>query len=423
MIRDGWYEGYSYGLPGSQAPSEKVPYGCWFRNSADSGIYINLGVNPLFDTKLNLQTIFNDGFDKYFCTEAIKRGYSSIIAYGSPYYTEYILCYGGCLTETFNTTCPPNIDLLQNKHFSSIPCNCSDDDSILNCNHSYNDSISRSSNYEVVFTPGKKLCVMNSIDFPPRLIHANSSISVPPINMTFLLTFNLLRTKKENHHHGLLNSIDYLLNGVNRDSILVLNLESMDSEYMSSRSTFNKRLDELNLETTFILSPHPAPMNKIESLTIENNNKIKLFSNIFSFDNQEMLSFQTISIGIIHHSQQQPSFSDTSSFIKFVISQTVCLRTLGASIIILLSFQPFQRSKQLITLLHDHVDLLLSVNNENVNDEFSCNNFYDNVDCLKSEKALDRLLHISSHDSIGVLNYLKASIERPSIRSFILKEI
>ena len=100
-----------------------VPYGCWFRGSTETGTYINLGSNVLIEDRGRLYNLLKtqDRTDTYFCSKALQQGYTSIVTnlpidqvhlkLGS----ETIICYGGCSTVRFNTTCPPGIELRTGK--------------------------------------------------------------------------------------------------------------------------------------------------------------------------------------------------------------------------------------------------------------------------------------------------------------------
>jgi len=170
MISDGWSEGVSLGLPGSDPYNRnKVPYGCWFRSRVQNGIYLNVGPRPLFDLKYNLFKILNYN-DKYFCTEAIKQGYSSIIALRKGDYNrwdiEIIICHSSCIEETVNNTCPHQIELKLNGYYSSSICNCSDEDDWLNCKNNKN-------NLMQISNDNPKLCIMNNFDLPSRIISYN----------------------------------------------------------------------------------------------------------------------------------------------------------------------------------------------------------------------------------------------------------
>ena len=122
LIRHGYYEGYGRSYPGREVNKNLfAPYGCWFTPSLSfwSNMYINLGSNPLIAQDQHLYHILdlygnncmsdeidNTCLDKYWCREAVKRGYSSIIRhwYGV---IEVITCIGGCATVSYNGSCPP----------------------------------------------------------------------------------------------------------------------------------------------------------------------------------------------------------------------------------------------------------------------------------------------------------------------------
>jgi hypothetical protein len=76
-----------------------VPYGCWFRKSNDTGIYINLGSSILNEDRGRLFDLLKtpDRTDTYFCSKALQQGYTSIVTNFPPKTvdlgSETIICY------------------------------------------------------------------------------------------------------------------------------------------------------------------------------------------------------------------------------------------------------------------------------------------------------------------------------------------
>ena len=425
MIRDGWSEGVSLGLPGSDRNHRNmVPYGCWFRSysrkNENNGIYLNVGPNPLFDLKQNLSRFLSHN-DKYYCTRAIKKGYSSIIAVPSGDYNrwdiEIIICHSSCITETINNTCPHQIGLRLNGYKSSSMCNCSDDDDWLNCknnknnNNNYNNSVDE---HDIRSSDNPKLCIMNNFDLPSRINNAGTPKWDIYINMTFILTYRLLLKG----HNNITTIIDDILEtGGDKHSLLVVDLESPTSAYMKNPSSFDDQLKILNYKTKLTLVP---VFTNFDSISTLNDYNTKIFSNVGTFNNQEVIAFLNFSIGIIYHRSSSSYSSSYSSsmdktvlsnitVIDFIINQTKCLRKLGSSIIILLAYQSYDQSKRIMSILHPYIDLLFSVGTHD-DVQFSCSSRssgYSNGSICDSSSYFNRILHINNSSAVGVFNYYK----------------
>eukprot|EP01041_Mallomonas_annulata_P011447 gene11447-23940_t len=146
-------EGFSSGWFGI---GPKVPYGCWFLRYPGTGIYVNVGRTIKAKTRYDLMTKLDidPGLnctptnlecrnDEGFCGAALKLGYDSIQVnhYGSfAQYTlpELIICTGKCATVSYNTTCPPGVELRRGLH-ASKPCTCDDNFKMLNCGNLRNE--------------------------------------------------------------------------------------------------------------------------------------------------------------------------------------------------------------------------------------------------------------------------------------------
>jgi len=121
-----------------------VPYGCWFVMAKGSGIFVNTGKSmrmkekhyPLQFEELDPHTGCWKGInsakcaDRYLCSVALKRGYDSVQIETN---SEFVICNGNCATVSFNSSCPPQIELRTGRH-ANITCNCSDTFSdMINC--------------------------------------------------------------------------------------------------------------------------------------------------------------------------------------------------------------------------------------------------------------------------------------------------
>eukprot|EP01041_Mallomonas_annulata_P011613 gene11613-24313_t len=138
-------EGYSSGW---EMKGPKIAYGCWFLRLSGSGIFVNVGKTIVSRTreelmrKLNIKQCVDDPSpycpEKEFCTKAIEKGYDSIQLDIHPaskiIETELIICSGQCSTVTFNTSCPPGVELRTGLG-ASRPCTCDDSLPIINCSN------------------------------------------------------------------------------------------------------------------------------------------------------------------------------------------------------------------------------------------------------------------------------------------------
>jgi len=83
LIKDGHFEGLSKGHFSRYSPHEinrpMVPYGCWYRKRNNTGIFVNLGSNVLLEEREALLLASPDHTDMYFCSKALKSGYTSIV--------------------------------------------------------------------------------------------------------------------------------------------------------------------------------------------------------------------------------------------------------------------------------------------------------------------------------------------------------
>eukprot|EP01041_Mallomonas_annulata_P008684 gene8684-17933_t len=154
------YEGFSTGLVKN---GKKVLYGCWFHRYRGSGIFVNVGKTIAARTRRGLMSRLkisgceqskdaNCNREHEFCAGARKQGYDSIqvnlfywknasnttttVASGIKnflyFYPELILCTDQCVTVTFNTSCPPGVELRTGLD-ASKPCTCDDKYMTMNC--------------------------------------------------------------------------------------------------------------------------------------------------------------------------------------------------------------------------------------------------------------------------------------------------
>jgi hypothetical protein len=235
VLRDGIYEGQSLGFPFSYQHNEKnrslVPYGCWFNRNTETGIYINLGSHILIEDRRRLIT--TDRTDTYFCSKALQQGYTSILTNNpiNPPFTfdfgsETIICYGGCGTVRFNTTCPPGIKLQKGYHAMDA-CNCSNSIDTLNCDGIIKNHVMRQPDNEILTLLDKNVCILDTdaIEYPTKALYTNIDLM---INM--YITIDLIINTTSNHHHNHNITIDEMISDmkINDDDSyrLLLNLQS-----------------------------------------------------------------------------------------------------------------------------------------------------------------------------------------------------
>ena len=348
ILRDGSYEGRSLGWPGAYSHSENiplVPYGCWFRRSTETGIYINLGSNILIEDRVQLHNLLKtpDTTDTYFCSKALQQGYTSIVT-NNPYASidfgsETIICYGGCSTVRFNTTCPPGIELRKGYHAFDT-CNCSELIDTLNCDRKYNNHDMRQHKNEI--TLDKNICILDSeaIVYPTRALYTNVDLM---INI-YITTNLLIKTTGKHHHHNNI-TIDEITSDlkINDDdsNTLLLNLQSI----------------------------HLATSIETSSLSLKKVNDSSMLVYTTSLDDyissRKMIAINNTYIGVI------TSFKHTiySFHHWWILEDARCLKKLGAYLIILVGDFNHEVAEALLSRMHEYVDVVIGVNDDDGGDD------------------------------------------------------
>eukprot|EP01041_Mallomonas_annulata_P012852 gene12852-27094_t len=137
------FEGYSLGFPVPEYTGPMLPYGCWFYRFSGSGIFVNVGKTltgssraDLFK-KLNVSHT-NEFQDRLWCSRALELGYDSLqVNFNGKVFLphpELIICTGKCATVTYDSACPPGVELRTGIK-ATIPCHCNDSYMLLNCNN------------------------------------------------------------------------------------------------------------------------------------------------------------------------------------------------------------------------------------------------------------------------------------------------
>eukprot|EP01041_Mallomonas_annulata_P014418 gene14418-30694_t len=216
------YEGFSTGLAKA---GKKVLYGCWFHRYRGSGIFVNVGKTISAHTRLELMsrlhlsgcensTNINCNRENEFCTGARKQGYDSIQvdSFSIPknasnisttaasrtknfrlFYPELILCTDQCVTVTFNTSCPPGVELRTGVK-GSKPCTCDDKYMTMNCGNS-SDEDKQCRNKPTPYTgKRRKTC----------FLLGDNSIAKNPVNtnITILYLNSRVNGHLSHHHHN-----------------------------------------------------------------------------------------------------------------------------------------------------------------------------------------------------------------------------
>jgi hypothetical protein len=322
------------GFPGYYSHSETnrnlVPYGCWFRSSTETGIYINLGSNVLIEDRGRLYNLLKtpDTTDTYFCSKALQQGYTSIVT-NNPYASknfgsETIICYGGCSTVRFNTTCPPGIELRKGYH-AVDKCNCSESIDTLNCDRNIKNHEMRQSTNEIILN--KNVCILDTetIVYPTRALYTNVDLMI-----NIYITINI-------NHHNI--TIDEIIEGmkINDDNsnTLLLNLQSKKKSSLSLRKV--------------------------------NDSSVKVYTTSLNdhVSSRKMIAINNTFIGVI------TSFKHTiySAHHWWILEDARCLKKLGAYLIILVGDFNHKVAESLMSQMHEYVDVIMGVNDDDNEDE------------------------------------------------------
>ena len=355
ILRDGHYEGLSLGFPGAYSHSEMnrplVPYGCWCRKSTETGIYINLGSNILVEDRRQLFDLLKtpDRTDTYFCSKALQRGYTSIVTNNPQDFldlgSEPIVCYGGCGTVRFNTTCPPGIKLHKGYH-AIDQCNCSDTVGALNCDGRTTNHVMRQPENEI--TLDKNVCILDTdaIVYSTRALYTNVDLMIN-IYITIDLIIN---TTSDNHvyHHNI--SIDEIISDmkINDDAsnTLLLNLQSIFLKATEEKSSLSLRKVNDSLVYTTSMDDH--------------------------ISNRKMIAINNTYIGVI------TSFKHTiySAHHRWLLDDARCLKKLGAYLIILVGDFNYKVAEALMSRMHEYVDVIIGAHEDGDDSKLLTSSYY-----------------------------------------------
>ena len=344
------------GFPGAYSHSEinrpLVPYGCWCRKSTETGIYINLGSNILVEDRRQLFDLLKtpDRTDTYFCSKALQRGYTSIVTNNPQDFldlgSETIICYGGCGTVRFNTTCPPGIKLQKGYH-AIDKCNCSDTVWTLNCDGRTTNHVMRQPENEI--TLDKNVCILDTdaIVYSTRALYTNVDLMIN-IYITIDLIIN---TTSDNHvyHHNI--SIDEIISDmkINDDddsNTLLLNLQSIFLEATEEKSSLSLRKVNDSLVYTTSMDDH--------------------------ISNRKMIAINNTYIGLI------TSFKHTiySAHHRWLLDDARCLKKLGAYLIILVGDFNYKVAEALMSRMHEYVDVIIGAHEDGDDSKLLTSSYY-----------------------------------------------
>lgn len=385
--RDGYNEGLSLGYPkiySSQDTTDRplIPYGCWFRRSEDSGIFINLGTNILIEDRSYLYKQYNVIDDTYFCLKAMSLGYTSIqLDIGSDN-AETVVCYGDCGKISFNTTCPPGMKMRKGYHAYDT-CNCKDKKINLNCDGNHFISMKKPSPITLL---DNNRCIMTVNDLKSNKIYKNHI-------MDLMLYFTVDLFSSSNRR-----------NSNNRDDEL---MSSITSSIGNSNSETTKTL-VLNLETIILTDSMniSIPLNisgaQLHSVTLDihtTQRKIINIDNIYY-------------IGVISNFKYKNNQLINRSWL---LDDARCLKKLGAYLIILVGDFEYRHVPYLMNFLHTYVDLIIGISDkiDSINSSSIYLHYHNKTNHDDYSKIQDRMLMFerSSHNELNI-NYGKIHIEK-----------
>jgi len=335
ILRDGYYEGLSLGYPASYHPKDInrpfVPYGCWFRRSEVSGIFVNLGTNILIEGRSRIYKQTAD--DTNFCSKSMSLGYTSIQTALADKEAETIVCYGDCGKVPFNTTCPPDIELRKGYHAFDT-CNCSDENPILNCDGNIVMDIKKPSSMPLL---DKNRCIMTDInDLKSSKLYKNHEL-----DMMLYFTKDLLSTNRSSEGGDqILSSIASSIGRTDPISrTLILNLETnMSADSNSGMFRFKDGI----INASFLLH-ESVP---VYSVTLD-----------VHMTERKIINIDNTYIGVI------TNFRNANSAIhrKWLLDDARCLKKIGAYLIILVGDFDHGVVESLMEYLHTYVDLIIGV--------------------------------------------------------------
>ena len=388
IIKDGYYEGLSLGLSRVYSSSSYssssheqeinrqslVPYGCWFRRSEDSGIFVNLGTNILIDDRLHLYKQYKVIDDTYFCSNALNLGYTSIqlLQIDRNDDTEIVICYGECGTISFNTTCPPKMKIRKGYHAYDI-CNCNNKKINLNCD-------------------GNLIIDMKK----------PSPISLLDNNRCIMTTTNDLKSNKiyKNHVMDLMLyfTIDMFSSNRRNDELISSITSSIDNTSTTTKSLV------LNLQTILLNN----------SIIPQNISRAPLYSMTLDFHTtqRKIININNIYIGIISNFKYKNNQLINRSWL---LDDARCLKKLGAYMIILVGDYENRYIPYLMNFLHTYVDLIIGISDkiEFINNSSSIYLHYHNKSNFDDYSEIqNRMLMFERSNNELKLNYGKIHIQK-----------
>lgn len=367
IIRDGWYEGLSLGYPAVYSPKEKhrpfVPYGCWFRRSEETGIFVNLGTSILIEDRFHLYKQYQVTDDTYFCSKAMSLGYTSFQLQVGRKDAETVVCYGDCGRIPFNTTCPPGMKLRKGYQAYNDTCNCSDENILLNCDGNLVIDMKKPS----VLDNNK--CIMTINDLTSTQMYTNHVL-----DMMLYFTTDLLSTSKSSHDRDqlLLSSLTSSIGRITDiTKTLVLNLETNASKDSIS-GLF--RLKDGQINTSFLLT-ESVPLY---SMTLD-----------IHMTERKLINIDNKYIGVISNFR----YANPAGHRRWLLDDARCLKKLGAYLIILVGNFDHGVVEWLMGFLHSYVDLIIGVDDraQSIKSSFYLH-YHKKTDLNDYDKMLNRML-------------------------------
>jgi len=346
MFDEGRFEGFARGYVGHFRNEDYinlplVPYGCWFRSSDDTGIYINLGRNVLIDHRYALTESLGtpDYRDRLFCTQALSMGYSSIVTNNPPtttvtFGTETVICYGGCgTTPKFNLTCPPGIDTRKGFR-ANEECKCSDATPNLNCNDIYIHNGAQGPTS--LSSLRENRCIMETFDLTSKQIYRHKDV-----NITIFFTYELMRNTQV---------IDKTIAAINSMAdtgadTLVINLEHTEHEFNGKVLKLSNR-DIKSAESYKYNAAAPA------SMLLYSSSLDGLVSS------RKLIAVRSTYVGVITNFK---FFDQSHDQMLWLRDDVRFLKQLGAYIIVLISRVDYHLSKHIMAKLDNYVDVVISI--------------------------------------------------------------
>jgi len=337
LLKDGWYEGLSKGFPLSYPSTEVnhslVPYGCWHTKRDDTGIFVNLGSNVLIEQRQSLFKLLAtpDQTDTYFCTKALQTGYTSIVTNNLPWTallgSETIVCYGGCGTIRFNTTCPP---IETRKGYQAYnTCNCSDAYSSLNCDGT---TEGNEMSIPVAAPLAKNRCILETTDFKTKDLFQNVNLDYTVYFAVDLLTHNRAR------NDIILDRLTSTIEKTDKSNTIILNLQSEQDSFHYS-SLILKNISIIADKDYVVVDSMMLYSGALDART----------------STRRLFSMKHTYIGVISN-YKHFNFKRHS---KWILDDARCLKKLGAYVIILIGNFDERLAEAMMEYLHSYVDVII----------------------------------------------------------------